>query len=160
MPAKKTAKRAPPRDIRQRMHATAQRHPVVTLSLMATLVGIFVSLGPAALWAVNYYQTRAEAQQNDLAIRTLTKENDAAVRALVAEAQHKADRNLAWASVQSIKTEISVAKNRTNDCQIREQKREQMTTLERSTCNDYSDALSDASKRFDEAKRVALELSK
>lgn len=152
MPAKKAVKRPaakPPPAWHALMRGRAAKHPIVTLSSVAVLVGILVSLGPAALWAVNYYLPRSEA-----------KDNDVAIRALVADAQHKADRNLAWASVASIKTEIAVSRNRTNDCDIREEKREQMSALERSTCADYRAALIDANKRYDDAHRIAMDLSK
>lgn len=151
MPAKKAVKRASPVPRSWHMHIgdRARKHPFLTLSSVAVLVGILVSLGPAALWAVNYYLPRSEA-----------KDNDVAIRALVADAQHKADRNLAWASVASIKTEIAVSRNRTNDCDIREEKREQMSALERSTCADYRAALIDANKRYDDAHRIAMDLSK
>lgn len=151
MPAKKSnaVKRVPHKDFRARMHETARRHPIVTWSGIAALIGVMVSLGPAALWAVNYYVPRYEAAATE-----------AQLRAVITDVQKKADRNLAWSSVQAIKTEISVANNRTNDCEIREEKREKMSALEHTTCNDYRAALNDALARFENAKRTALELSK
>lgn len=133
----------------ERVRESAKRHPVVTLATVATVVGLLVSIGPTILWAVNYYETREHARAVEQGMRDL-----------IAETQKQENRNLAWATVQAIKTEITVNRNRSNDCDIREQKRETMSSLERQTCSDYRAALRDAEQRFEAARKTALDLSK
>ncbi|MGH9809096.1 MAG: hypothetical protein ACRD9W_17905, partial [Terriglobia bacterium] len=68
----------------QHVAGAARRHPVITLSGVALFVGMMVSLGPAALWALNYYETRANAH---IQYANFT-------------------RLMAWNTVQSVKTEV------------------------------------------------------
>lgn len=121
-----------------RMAVAAKRHPVISLSSVALLIGIMASLGPAALWALNYYETRANAQVQ----------------------YGSFNRLMAWSTVQSVKTEVVALRNRVNDCDIAKDKGQSMTDLERKACSQYYDEFKDAQSRFDEARRSAMLLSK
>jgi hypothetical protein len=121
-----------------RVRAAAERHPVITLSSVALIVSIIGGAAPVIAWAIDRYETRAHA----------------------GEVEANLHRALAWSAVQAIKTEVMVSRNRVNDCDIAEQKQAGTSSLERAACAQYRAELADAAKRFDDARRAAMELSK
>ncbi|MGH7605395.1 MAG: hypothetical protein ACRENK_15545 [Gemmatimonadaceae bacterium] len=116
----------------------ARRHPVITLSSIALFVGIMVSLGPAALWALNYYETRTNAH---IQYANFT-------------------RLMAWSTVQSVKTEVVALRNRVNDCDIAKDNGQLMSDLEHKACAQYYDEFKDAQQRFVDVRKTASDLSK
>lgn len=156
MPVKSTkrAPKTPPalerRGNRWQAYVTERtvRHPWAALTVVATMVAVLSGISPMLLAAFNYYETHAQA---------IAAEDR--LHAEIAVNRLQADRNLAWASVQSIKTEITVSRNRVNDCDIAEQNKVVESALERQTCNQYRADLQDAVTRFADARKTALLLS-
>lgn len=128
----------PDAEFRERVHAAAKRHPIITLSTLAVLVSIVGGVWPLVMMVADRFETRAHAEQVEANLR----------------------RDLAWQTVQALRMEVTVSRNRVNDCDIADQKRDTMSLLERAACAQYRAELVDATRRYDEVRRVAREASK
>lgn len=117
---------------------TWKSHPVATLGTIATLVAVLSGIAPLLIWALHYYATHEELETH--------KSTEARVTA--------------WGTVQSLKTEQLVLRNRVNDCEIRKETPGKVSALERQACAQYQQEFDDASRRFIEARKVATEMSK
>ena len=122
----------------QRVVNTWHAHPVMTLGTAAAAVAVLAGIAPLLIWALHYYATHEELESHK-----------------AAEA-----RVIAWATVQAIKNETLSLRNRVNDCDIQKDKAKAMTALERAACAQYQQEYDDATRRFNEARRSAGELSK
>ena len=121
----------------QRITNTWHAHPVLTLSTIGALVAILSGSVPLLLSGLHYFAKHDELEAH--------KNSDA--------------RAIAWASVQAIKNEVLALRNRVNDCDIRREQA-RMSPLEKQACAQYAQEYDDASRRFSEARKTALEMSK
>jgi hypothetical protein len=110
----------------------------VAWTTIAALAGFAVSIAPGVLWAINHFQTVANAK--------LHQASDA--------------RTFAWVQAQGMKNEVTMMRNRVNDCDIRQTKPGPMSDLERAACKQYVDEFNEASRRFVEARNAAAAASK
>ncbi len=130
-----------PAKAKPKMHSRLEHawihHPIVSLSTIIGVVTLISMLAPGVFWAISHFQTVDDAKKVENELR----------------------RNIAWGLVQSIKTESIALRNRVNDCDIRKDKQDQMTRLERDACAQYQQEFDDATRRFNEARKAALEIS-
>lgn len=141
-------KRKPPPHFAARMAQSAHRHPKITWASIGAILGVLIPLGPAAWWVVHYYDPVDQAIVRD-----------AKIRADFAAMKLDNARIAAWQTVTLAQMSVTVARNRVNDCDVKEDKRERMTLLERAACGQYHDDLRNATQRFDDARRAALAIS-
>lgn len=127
---------------RPTMHARITKawyeHPLATLSAIGTAVGILAAVGPVILYGIHYFASHDELDAHKLAD----------LRAQL------------WATVQADKLELGqvdakavALRNRVNDCDIARDKREPMTILERTACEQYRVELSAAQKLYDDTNK-------
>ena len=131
-----------------RLTATWHNHPLFTLG---TIVSLFTLITLGSPWinsAFHYFETADEAKQRE-----------ASLRALIANDERERKRENAWARVQSIKNSQIALRNRVNDCDIKKDKRDTMTPLERQACKQYQDEFDDAVRQFNQAQKDALDLT-
>jgi hypothetical protein len=131
-----------------RAAATARRHPIVTWSSLGAICGIFATMGPAVWYVAHYYDPVSDAIVRD-----------ANLRKDFASAKLDGARIAAWNTVTLMQMQTQVARNRVNDCDIKDDKRDKMTVLERQACAQYREDLRNATVRFDDARRAALAIS-
>lgn len=81
------------------------------------------------------------------------------IRSDLAAMKTDSARVAAWNTVALMQMTVAVARNRVNDCDIKEDKRDRMTLLERQACAQYHDDFRNATQRFDDARRAALSIS-
>lgn len=138
---------------KERMHARIERtwtnHPMITLSTVIGVVTLISLVAPGVLWAINHFQTVEDSKR-------LEQE----LRGLIANYQTANARTTAWAQVQAIKNEVVALRNRANDCDIKSDKKDRMTPLERQACSQYQEEFEDATRRFNEARKAALDTTK
>lgn len=133
----------------KRIERTWTNHPLVSLGTIATLVTIIVAVAPFVFGWLKNFDTVEDA-----------KRREDHLLALIVAHQANDIRVSAWASLQAIKNEQVALRNRVNDCDIRLEKRETMSPLERQACAQYRAENEDATRRFNEARRAALETTK
>lgn len=69
-------------------------------------------------------------------------------------------RTAAWDRVQMLRQETIVSRNRVNDCDVKRDNRDPMSTLERAACSQYADEFRAATRRHEDALRYAQSLSR
>lgn len=122
----------------ERLKTAWSTHPWFSIS---TVVGLLTIATIAAPWlndALGYFETSANAKKIEKDIR----------------------REMAWGSVQSVRAEVIALRNRLNDCNIKRDKKEEMTSLEHSACDQYQEEFDEATRRWNSAKDAAMKKSK
>ena len=147
MPPKAKPKAAKP-EVRmsERLTQTWHHHPLVSLGTIATVVTIIVSVAP---WVTGYIK-------NFETVESAKRANDAVMVLIEAHKVNDA-RTQAFTTVQLLRQETVTQRNRVNDCEIKKDKKDKMTTLERSACAQYQQEFDDATRRFNDARKTAMD---
>jgi hypothetical protein len=136
------SKKKPVAPRRAAMHERLARawyeHPIAVITSIFALLAAAAGASPLILGALNYYQTTADADK------------------------HKAhdEQVAAWQSVQMLRMEATVARNRVNDCNVRREQKLSLTPIERAACLQYEQDFGSANTRLADAQRRAMETTK
>lgn len=122
----------------ERMTEAWNLHPKVTIASIVAALTIITSIAPALIWGVHYFATHEELAQHQ---------------------RHDESKD-AWASLQALRQETLVHRNRVNDCDVAKEQHKTMSPLERQACAQYASDLVDATKRFEEARTAAMATTK
>lgn len=122
----------------ERMLAAFHHYPKLTLTGLATIIGIITAIGPFVLTWYNDFVRHAEF--NDYKTSTL--------------------RSDLWRDVRASQVEATLARNRLNDCNLLRERKQGLTALEKAVCKQYEDELDAANKRINVARDAAMALSK
>jgi hypothetical protein len=114
------------------------------LSTIATVAGIYAVAGPLISSWLGGFERADHAKQEVAKIYRLIA---------------GISRNLAWNSAAAIKTERTVAGNRATDCDIKVDRGEKLTDLERQSCKRWREEEADANVRYQKAFDAATEAS-
>lgn len=115
------------------------------LSTLATVASIYAVVGPLfAGWLGNFEKV----------------DHARAAIAAIYEQLGALARNQAWQSAQQIKTEANVAGNRVTECDVKNDRGEKMTPLERQACARWRADAEDAQRRYQRAYAAAEAASK
>lgn len=148
-PKRRREDRSP--DLRHRAARAVTSHPWWSLGTLISVIAILPTIAAALAWAFGFIETTATADRREAKLHgeilTLKADTDA----------HKISdaRTSAWAYVQSLKNEQMALRNRVNDCDIKKDKRESMTSLERGACTQYQQEFDDATRRYNDARATA-----
>jgi hypothetical protein len=143
-----TKRKQPEPRLAVRIARSANRHPRITWASIGALLGVLIPCVPGVWWIVHYYEPADAAIVREANIR----------KDLSAYRTEQA-RVAAWQTVTLAQMAVTVARNRVNDCDVKEDKRERMTALERAACAQYHDEFRSATQRFDDVRRAALAIS-
>jgi len=113
------------------------RHPWWSMGTVAAVVGTVVAVAPFVSSFLGRYQTVEAAHREVADVR----------------------RQVAWIAVNQARQAATVARNRLNDCDIAKAKQGQ-TPLERAACAQYQQDMDAANTAYNDAVRLAKELSK
>lgn len=115
---------------------------------IGTLVMVIGALITSAVWIDNRYITADEMKAMETRITARSQQRESAIM-----------RKLAWSAVTDAKRDAIVARNRVNECNIKRDKREPFTALERAVCTQYEDDLHNAQVAFEAAQQLAKSTS-
>jgi len=113
------------------------RHPYWSLTTVGAIVAIVVALTPFVSDFLGRYQT-VEASHREVA---------------------DIKRQVAWIAVNQARQAATVARNRLNDCDIAKARHGQ-TSLELAACAQYQQDMDAATVAYNDAVRIARDLSK
>ncbi len=139
--------------VHARIASAWYRHPVALISGGLALLGAVATASPLLLGALRYYQTADDAADMERRLE-----------AKFGKFQQSQQTSDAFRDMRSIRMEAIVAKNRVNDCNVLRDNLQRagkyMSPTERAACDQYQGELDDANRRYAEAQRAAMALTK
>jgi len=152
----------PKPSLRARSATHFRNHPAIawgTLAAIFTILGVIVPGGwfvwrmlELAEHASATYETKIDSSAKFAeAIGRIEKVNSDLVGT---------KRNAAWLFVGQARMDVTALRNRVNDCDIRKEKHETMSALERAACSQYQQEFADAQRRFIDAQTTANNVSR
>ncbi len=113
-------------------------HPLKVLGILASVVAVLSGIGPAVIWGISYYATHEELEHH--------KHADAVAGA--------------WTRTTILDLRQLTLRNRVNDCNIKKESREKMSSIEKNACLQYEDEFNAATGQLIQSRSAAQDISR